>query len=119
MIWANEKGYVTGYGDGLFGTDDPITREQIATILYRYSKNTGADVSVGGEVDLSGFEDRDRISSYASDAIEWAVDRGIINGMSSTELNPRGLATRAQVAKMFMKFSEISEENEEQEVNGS
>ena len=118
VIWANEKGYVTGYGDGLFGTDDPITREQIATILYRYSKNTGADVSVGGEVDLSGFEDRDRISSYASDAIEWAVDRGIINGMSSTELNPRGLATRAQVAKMFMKFSEINDENEEQEVNG-
>lgn len=119
VIWANGKNYVTGYGNGLFGTDDPVTREQIATILYRYSKNTGADVAVEGEVDLSRFEDRSQISSYASDAIAWAVDRGIINGMSSTELNPRGLATRAQVAKMFMKFSEINEENDGQEGSGS
>jgi hypothetical protein len=105
VIWADQNGYITGYGDGTFGTDDPVTREQIAAVLYRYSRAAGNDVSFSA--DLSGFTDRDQAGAYALDALCWAVDKKIVNGVSSTELDPRGAAGRAQVAQMFMNYSGV------------
>ena len=93
VAWASANGIVTGYGDGRFGPNDPITREQMAAILYRYAGFAGQ--STTGQADLSGYTDAGRVSTYAAEAMGWAVDRGLITGVSADTLAPGGSATRA------------------------
>lgn len=103
--WAANAGIVTGYG-GRFDPIANVTREQMATMLYRYARDwMGMDVSSTG--DLSGFPDRDKISSYAVEPIAWAVGHGIITGHTGGVLAPTGTATRAEVAAMLQRFSKL------------
>lgn len=98
--WVSGMGIMDGYGNGLFGAKDNITREQFAAILYRYA---GSPKSSGSPV---GFADSDEVSSWAADAMSWAIENGIISG-EGNNLNPKGYATRAQVATMLMRFMNI------------
>jgi hypothetical protein len=103
VAWAAASGIVYGFQDGSFGPKKPITREQMITILYRYTGDyNGCDVS--GTGDLSAFSDADRIGSYALDSMSWAVGSGYIQGMGDGILAPKGTATRAQVAQLFMNY---------------
>ena len=102
--WASANGIVGGYGNGRFGPNDPITREQMAAILYRYASYKGYDVA--GKADLSGYVDAGQVSSYATEAMEWANLAGLINGTSDTTLSPTASAIRAQVAAILMRFCE-------------
>ncbi len=100
--WATTNGIVTGYGDGRFGPDDPITREQLAAILYRYAVYKEYRTGVSG--DLSAYADASKVSGYAVTALTWAVQSGIINGMTPQTLEPQGNATRAQAATILTRF---------------
>ena len=103
--WAAEYEIVKGYNDKTFGPDDPITREQLAAILFRYAEYKE---TAGGSfaVDLSKYEDQASISDWAMDAMTWCVASGIIGGVTDTTLQPGGKATRAQVATILMRYSE-------------
>jgi len=102
--WAAKNKIVEGY-DGKFAPNDAITREQMATILYRYCKYKGYDVSAKG--DLSVFTDAAQISDYAKDAMAWAVGIGLYNGRGDgTIVAPQDNATRAEVAAILMRFME-------------
>lgn len=107
--WASQNGIVTGYGGnetGTFGPDNSVTREQMATILYRYSAKKGKDMTARG--DLSGFTDCSAISAYAQEAVTWAVGMGLVSGMGDGTVAPAGSATRAQVATILMRYLEKS-----------
>ena len=105
--WATSEGVVTGYGNGLFGTNDPITREQLATMLWRYAQSEGYDVSVGESTNILSYTDVADLADYAIAAMQWAVGAGIINGTGDgSTLSPQGQATRAQAAVMLMRFCE-------------
>ncbi len=106
VTWAAENGIVNGYGEGIFGPSDPVTREQLAAILYRYSNFKGIDTTVEAEEILKNFTDAHEISSYALDPMKWAVDRGLINGMTTTTLAPTSTALRSQAAAIFHRFCE-------------
>ena len=108
VAWAAANNIVGGYGNGLFGPDDTITREQMAAILYRYAQYKGYDVTASA--DLSGYSDVAQVSSYALAALQWANAEGLVNGTSDTTLTPGGSATRAQVAVILMRFCESSAE---------
>jgi len=102
--WAVKTEVMQGYGGGRFGSDDNITREQLAATLYRYSKYKGYDVSAKG--DLSKFTDTAAISDWALESIEYSVGAGLINGMTSTTIAPSGTALRCQVAAILARFHE-------------
>lgn len=104
--WAAGEGIVGGYGGGLFGSDDAVTREQLAAILYRYAVYKGYDVSIGEDTNLLSYTDFADLSEYAIPAMQWACGAGIVNGTSESTLTPQGEATRAQVAAMLMRFCE-------------
>ncbi len=101
VVWANSHGIVQGNGDG-FLPNDPVTREQLATILYRYMKDQGLDVSKRSS--LAAFSDSSRVSPWAADAMQWAVATGLINGKSGGVLDPGGKASRAEVATMLERL---------------
>ena len=105
IVWAAENGIVKGYGNGCFGPDDQITREQMAAILYRYAKNRGLDVSVGENTNILSYDDALDISEYAVPAIQWACGAQIIHG-ADDRLTPGAKATRAQVAAILHRFCE-------------
>ena len=86
--------------------DDNITREQLASILFRYAKFKGYDVSVGEDTNILSYEDAFSISEYAIPAMQWACGAGIISGNEDGTLNPGGHAQRAHAAQMLMKFLE-------------
>ena len=102
--WAAGADIVGGYGNGEFGADDTITREQLAAILYRYAVYKGYDVSVGEDTNLLSYADFADLSEYAIPAMQWACGAGIVNGTSESTLTPQGEATRAQVAAMLQRF---------------
>lgn len=102
--WAAEVGITNGYKDGTFKPDEPVTREQFAVMLYRYSEYKKYDVSVDENVDLQKFSDAEDISDWAVEAMEWAYAEGIIEGFASSTLEPDGYATRAQAATMLMRY---------------
>ena len=104
--WAASEGIVGGYGGGLFGSDDAVTREQLAVILYRYAVYKGYDVSIGEDTNILSYADFADLSEYAIPAMQWACGAGIVNGTSESTLTPQGEATRAQVAAMLMRFCE-------------
>ena len=96
--WATSRGIVGGYGNGMFGPNDNITREQLAVMLWRYA---GSPAATDKELH---FTDADQASGFALEALRWAVENGIINGYGNGQLAPQGLATRGQVAQMLMNF---------------
>ncbi|MDO4286188.1 MAG: S-layer homology domain-containing protein [Eubacteriales bacterium] len=99
VLWAAEKGIVSGYPDGRYGVHDPIKREDIAVILYQYLGSPAAEA-----VDLGAkFTDADRIHGYAQPAVNWAVAKGVMSGNGNGTLNPRGTATRAESAVLISK----------------
>ena len=105
--WAASEGIVGGYGNGLFGSNDPITREQFAVMLYRFAQEQGYDVSIGENTNILSYTDVADLSEYAISAMQWAVGAGIINGTGDgSTLSPQGQATRAQAAVMLMRFCE-------------
>ena len=106
VAWAAANEIMGGYGNGLFGPNDPITREQFAATLYRYAQYKGYDVSISENTNIQSFADFDAISEYAITAMQWTFDKGIITGISATTLEPQGIATRAQAAAMLQRFCE-------------
>ena len=104
VLWAQQNGIVSGYGDGTFRPGTDITREQLAVIFYNYAKHKGYDVSATN--DLSGFTDAGDVSDWALPAMRWAVGSGIMGGYGDGILGPQGTATRAQVAAMLRRFIE-------------
>lgn len=106
VTWAASQGIVDGYGGGLFGPDDNITREQLASILYRCAQARGDDVSVGEDTNILSYSDAADVAGYAVSAMQWACGAGVITGISESALAPRGEATRAQTAAMLMRFCE-------------
>ena len=103
--WAAENEIISGIGGGKFAPDKSVTREQMAVILYNYAKFTDCDLTTRAGL-LEQFPDGDRVSGYAKYAMEWAVTHKIISG-SGGRLDPRGTATRAQVAQIFYSSREL------------
>ena len=103
--WAASEGIAGGYGNGLFGSDDPITREQMAAILYRFAQHMGYDVSIGEDTNILSYTDAPDVSGYAVAALQWACGAGIIRGTGDgSTLTPQGGATRAQAAVILTRF---------------
>ena len=102
VAWAAEKEIVKGYGNGKFGPNDPVTREQLAAILYRYTQYKGWSTAAASG-NLDGFKDAASVSSYAVDAMNWAVDEGLLKG-ANNKLSPKSNATRAQVAAIIHRY---------------
>ena len=101
--WAASNNIVSGIPDGTYAPNQALTREQMASILYRYAEYKGIDVSA--RADLSTFTDGTTVSPWAQDVVQWAVAEKLINGVG-TELQPKGTATRAQVATVLMNYCE-------------
>ncbi len=106
--WAASQGIAGGYGGGLFGPDDPITREQLAVMLYRYAQHNGCDTTQGGMA-IREFGDFTQISGYAVEAMTWAVEAGVLTGNSSDTLAPGQAATRVQTAQALFALSQMAE----------
>lgn len=105
--WATSEGIAGGYGGGVFGPDDPITREQLAVMLHRYAQHEGYDVSIGEDTNILSYADAFTVSEYAVSALQWACGAGIISGTGDgSTLTPQGEATRAQAATVLMRFCE-------------
>ena len=107
--WATSDGIADGYSGGLFGPNDPITREQLAVILYRFAQHEGLETATLEE-NLSGYADADSISGFAVQAMNWAVGQGLIAGTSGATLSPQGQATRAQIAVILTRFDQLNTE---------
>ena len=97
VLWASQEGVISGYGNGLFGTNDPVSREQIATILWRYAGSPSADAG-------QDFADESEIASYAAAAVDWARADGVVNGANGNRFLPRNSASRAEVAVMLYNY---------------
>ncbi len=104
VIWAKDRGIVSGVTETAFDPNGKITREQLATMIYRYCTVNNLYVDERG--DVSSFSDKGKIHSYASDAMSWAVEKKLISGVTKDTLDPRGLATREQVATILRRFDE-------------
>lgn len=102
VAWAVENGIVNGTSDTTFSPDKSVTRQEIAAILQRYAKYKSADITQ--KADLITYTDSASVASWASDAMAWAVNKGIITGATATTLAPSANATRAQVATMLMRY---------------
>ena len=107
--WARENAIVSGYGNGTFGPEDALTREQMVTVLWHYAKYKGYDVSVGEDTNILSYADAPDISEYAISAMQWACGAGLQVGQDGTAeagmyLNPKSGMTRAQLSVMLMRF---------------
>ena len=105
VVWASENGIVNGVGETEFAPNANITREQLAAMMYNYAEYKEIDVSASAELDA--FADAGDISGYAADALAWAVAEGLVNGVDDENMQPQGTATRAQVATIFQRFTNI------------
>ncbi len=111
--WAKAEGLVFGYGNGkYFGPNDPVTREQLMTILWRYAQWQGIDVSVGEDTNILSYPDAFDVSEYAIPAIQWACGAGVLEGIDAPGgeklIDPQGESTRAQLATFVMRFFEMA-----------
>ena len=104
ITWTTENGIFAGYSMDKFGPDDPITREQLTAIFYRYADYKGYKLTITGNLDK--FEDADKITDYAKMVMQWAVGNGLIKGKSENLLDPQGTATRAEISAMLHRFIE-------------
>ena len=109
ILWAFSEGIVAGNGDGNFGVSQPIQRQAIAAMLYKYAQFYGYDLTVN-ETAIDGFADKDKVSAWAVNSIKWAVTQGIISGKTGNLLDPLGNGTRAECAQMIMKLIKINSE---------
>ncbi len=107
IAWTKANGIVNGVTDTQFAPDENISREQIATILFRYAQHKGLE-AVNMAENLSSFSDSNDISEYAVSALNWAVGSGLINGKTETTLNPQDNATRAEIATILQRFIEAN-----------
>lgn len=103
VSWAAENGIVGGYSEEKFGPENPVTRQQMATIMYQYAKYKNYDTKAEGNLEV--FADAGNLSEYAAIPMKWAVGRGILVG-TGTGLEPKGTATRAQVAVVLKAFDQ-------------
>ena len=101
VTWASDKGIITGYLNGMFGPTNRMTREELATMIYRYAKNKGIDVSEKAELDK--FPDYGSVTDFAQEAVSWAVEKGIITG-DQGKIQPQKGASRADTATMIMRY---------------
>ena len=109
--WAEATGISGGYASGFFGVEDPITREQMMTLLWRYARYKGYDVSVGESTNILSYDDAFEVSGYAVSAMQWACGSGILVGSNNVDgtgmvLNPESSITRAQLSVVLMRFGE-------------
>ena len=104
VAWISGEGLMTGYDNGNFGTGDPVTREQLAAILWRYAGSPDAGA-------VGSFADAADISGYALKAVDWAGVNGIISGVGNNSFNPKGDASRAQVAVILYRYLSKNTEN--------
>ena len=104
VAWAAANGIVNGYGSGRFGPNDPVTREQLAAILYRYTAYRKASTTVNGD-NLASFTDLNTVSGYALESMNWAVGNSLLKGANG-KLDPKANATRAQVAAIIHRYLE-------------
>ena len=107
--WATSEKIMEGYGGseaGSFGPNDPVTREQLVTIMYRYAQYKGVDVSVGEDTNILSYDDAFDVSEWAIPAMQWAVGSGAVGGRTNTTLNPKDTATRAEIATIIMRYCE-------------
>lgn len=104
VIWANQNNIVEGYGNGKFGPMDNITREQMATVLYRYANVKGYDTSVGQDTNILSYSDAFDISDWAMEAMQWACGEGLIKGRTESAIVPAGRAIRAEAATILIRF---------------
>ena len=104
ITWTTANGIFAGYSKDKFGPDDPVTREQLTAIFYRYADYKGYKLTVTGNLDK--FEDADKITDYAKTVMQWAVGNGLIKGKAENLLDPQGTATRAEIAAMLHRFVE-------------
>ena len=104
MAWAYAEGIAKGVSSKLFAPDADVTREQMVTFFARYAAVIGEDTTANG--DLSAFADSGDVSAFARNAMIWAVENGLIQGVDANTLSPRGCATRVQAAAMLVRFAE-------------
>lgn len=104
--WAAQQGLAAGYADGRFGPDDPVTREQMALMLFRFARLRG--LSTRPRDSLRSFRDASAVSPYALEAVQWAAAAGLLSGRASGRLDPSGPASRAETAAILMAFSKLS-----------
>ena len=104
IAWASSAGIVSGYGNGLFGTNDIITREQLVQMIMNYAKHIGMETIERGDVSI--YPDRGEVSFWANDAVRWSIAIGLLQG-DGTGINPKGTATRAETATIIMNFINI------------
>ena len=102
IAWGKLRGIVDGVGGGKFAPEDKVTREQAATILYRYARYKGSDTSAAA--DISTFRDAASVSAYAEEPMAWSVAEGLVGGIEGNRLDPQGSATRAQLAVILMRY---------------
>ena len=105
VSWAAKNQIIFGYSDGKFGPNDPVTREQMATMIWRFAKYQGLDVSASA--DLSGYQDAGSISKWALEAMRWANAVGLMNGRSADLLVPTGELTRAEAAAILSRYCDL------------
>lgn len=108
--WAASEGVVNGYGNGKFGPNDPVTREQLATMLYRYERTYGNGGFTGNWMFLLDFTDREKISAWSYEALCWMTMNHVIQGKGGKTLNPQGRATRAETAAMLQRYIQAAEQ---------
>ena len=108
VSWAEQNGIVNGVTENEFAPNANITREQIATIMYRYAQFKGYDVSASENTSIVNYEDAESISKYAVASMKYVVGNGFVNGKSATTLNPKDNATRAEIAAILQRFIEAS-----------
>ncbi len=113
VAWASAHGIVSGYGNGKFGPNDPITREQMVTILYQYARYKNYELTVTG--DISTFDDYDKTSAYAVTPFNWAIGKDLIAGVGNNLLDPTGNAERSHIAAIMKSFCEKVAENQSTE----
>ena len=104
ISWAKQNGIVNGVDENNFAPDAEISRQQLVTILYRFAKLMGKDVSVGEDTNILSYDDVNQVAEYAIPAMQWACGDGVITGRTESTLAPIGNATRAEVATMLMRF---------------
>ncbi len=105
--WATQEGVVKGYGDGNFGPADPITREQLAAMLYRYEQKFGSGGFTGSWMFLLDFHDADQVNPWASEAVHWMTMHKVIQGKDDKTLDPQGQATRAEAAAILQRYIQL------------
>ncbi|MBR6541717.1 MAG: SH3 domain-containing protein [Anaerotignum sp.] len=107
ITWVSETGIMSGYDANTFGAADAITREQLASILWRYAAYKGYDISIGENTNILSYADAFDISEYAIPAMQWACGAGIMSGDDNGSLTPKGTAEKVHLAQMMLKFSKL------------